>query len=356
MRRGVLLAPVLAVAAAAAGGVYWRTTHPPPSAPAGPPAPDPVAVETVAVATGSIEDAFIAYGSLESIAKVTIAAQAAGYISKIMFTEGATVAKGTPLVQLDDKMDRAQLEAARTQARVDEANLTRTRELVRRGANSTSQLDQAVATAAASRATVEVRQTQLELLTLTAPIAGTLGTKQRDLGDYVNPGDPIVRLDDRSVLLVELRVPERLLPSLGRNRGFTATVGRADAAPIHGVIDYVDPAVDRDTRTILVRGRVDNPDGRLVPGLFLNVRLALDRREDVVLVPEEAVVGQLAGEFVFRIRNGAAERVKVEVGIRSDGKAEIRGGLAIGDEIVVRGQFKLDDGTPVTVVVTQGVG
>lgn len=352
-KRNKVLGLVFALAAVA-GGAFWHTEHPSAPVPAAAP-PEPITVETVDVATGSIEDTFIAYGSLEAVAKVTIAAQAAGYLSRVMFTDGATIKKGTPLAQLDEKMDRAQVEAARTQARVDEENLTRIRELVRRGAQSTAQLDQATATAAASRATVEVRETELSLLTLVAPIDGTLSTRLRNLGDYVNPGDAIVRLEDRSVLLVQLQVPERLLPSLRQNQSFSAFVGGETGPSITGMIDYVSPAVDQDTRTVAVRGRFDNREGKLVPGQFLEVHLVLGEHEDIVLVPEDCILGQIAGDYVFRVKNGTAEMVRVELGIRANGGAEVRNGLAVGDKVVIRGQFKLEDGTPVRLAGAEGV-
>ena len=128
---------------------------------------------------------------------------------------------------------------------------------------------------------------------------------------------------------------------------------RVDAFPgevFRGEIYAIEPAVDEQTRTVLLRARVPNPDTRLKPGMFARVTLVLETRENAVVVPEQALVPMGADRFVYRVADGKAALTRVELGLRRPGEVEIRNGLAAGETIVLDGQLRLRDGTPVIVL------
>ena len=108
--------------------------------------------------------------------------------------------------------------------------------------------------------------------------------------------------------------------------------------------------MDEQTRTVLLRARVPNPGVRLKPGMFSRVVLVLETRENALIVPEQALVPLGKDRFVFRLADGKAAMAKVELGLRRPGEVEIRDGLKAGDTIIVDGQLRLRDGSPVTVL------
>jgi membrane fusion protein (multidrug efflux system) len=169
------------------------------------------------------------------------------------------------------------------------------------------------------------------------------------VGDYVKEGQDLVTLEDISALKVDFRVPEQLLAALRPGQavemGSDALPGRKYVA----TVDAIDPLVDQAGRAVLLRARLRNSDGQLRPGMFVRTRLIVSQRQNALTVPEEALVPVGADQFVFRIADGKAQRVKVRVGVRRAGAVEVVEGLAAGDTVVTAGQLKLRDGVQVVV-------
>jgi membrane fusion protein (multidrug efflux system) len=165
----------------------------------------------------------------------------------------------------------------------------------------------------------------------------------------VKEGQDLVTLEDISALKVDFRVPEQLLAALRPGQvvemGSDALPGRKYVA----TVDAIDPLVDQAGRAVLLRARLRNSDGQLRPGMFVRTRLIVSQRQNALTVPEEALVPVGADQFVFRIADGKAQRVKVRVGVRRAGAVEVVEGLAAGDTVVTAGQLKLRDGVQVVV-------
>ncbi len=117
-----------------------------------------------------------------------------------------------------------------------------------------------------------------------------------------------------------------------------------------GEIFAIEPSVDEQTRTVMLRARVPNPGARLKPGMFARVILVLETRENALIVPEQALVPQGKDRFVYRFADGKAAMTKIELGLRRPGEVEIRSGLTAGETIIIDGQLRLRDGAPVTVL------
>jgi membrane fusion protein (multidrug efflux system) len=116
------------------------------------------------------------------------------------------------------------------------------------------------------------------------------------------------------------------------------------------VINAIEPGIDEATRTVLIRARVANPTGRLKPGLFARVELTLARREQALIISEQAIMPRGSECFVYVIEGGKVRLVPVELGLRRPGEVEIVKGLTAGQSIVIDGQLKLQDGAPVMVL------
>jgi membrane fusion protein (multidrug efflux system) len=140
---------------------------------------------------------------------------------------------------------------------------------------------------------------------------------------------------------------------LGRIRRDQPVAVRVDAFPgeqFAGRLYALETAVDERTRTVLLRGRVDNKAGKLRPGMFARVTLELGTNDKATLVPEQAIVPRGNQNFVFRVVEGKAALTEVALGTRTPGQVEITRGLKPGELVVTDGQLKLQDDTPVAVL------
>jgi membrane fusion protein (multidrug efflux system) len=277
-----------------------------------------------------------------------------GRIAAIPFSEGQTVRAGEKLVALDTAEIEAQLAAAKSELTLNASRLKRAQELHEKKFISAQALDdarEAVNQSAARHAEVKAR---LDKSAVIAPFEGVAGLRQVSPGAYVKAGQDIARLEGIGTLKLDFRVPEVYL---GRIRARQEVLVRVDAFPseqFQGEIYAIEPAVDEQTRTVLLRARVPNPGARLKPGMFSRVALVLETRENALIVPEQALVPQGASRFVYRYADGKAALTRVELGLRRPGEVEVRSGLAAGDAIILDGQLRLKDGAPVTVVKEEG--
>ncbi|MBS1218038.1 MAG: hypothetical protein H6R21_1171 [Proteobacteria bacterium] len=179
------------------------------------------------------------------------------------------------------------------------------------------------------------------------------GLRQVSPGAYAKAGQDIARLEGIGTLKLDFRVPETYLRKIRVGQALAVTVDAYPAESFSGVIYAIEPSVDEATRTVLLRARLPNPGVRLKPGMFARVNLTLARRDNALVVPEQAIVPRGSGSYVFRIDGGKVALTKVELGLRRPGEVEIVSGLAAGQAIVADGQLKLQDGATVAVMVEQ---
>jgi membrane fusion protein (multidrug efflux system) len=169
-------------------------------------------------------------------------------------------------------------------------------------------------------------------------------------GAYVAAGTDIARLEKIDQLKLDFRVPESYLAQLKTGLALSIAVDAFPQASFPGQIYAIEPAVDEQTRTVLVRARVANPQLRLRPGLFARVQLTLGARENAVWIPEEAIVPRGQESYVFRVVDSRAELVAVTTGTRKVGEVEIMKGIAAGDIVVTEGTQRLAPGMQVSII------
>src|SRR5690606_10161124 len=224
-----------------------------------------------------------------------------GIVEEILFSANTRVEKGDVLVRLDDEMQRADLAAARTQSELDRQTQERARELQRRSVGSQSTLDQAEAAASASASQVAKLEAALNQKQLRAPFSGVIGIPRIELGQYLSPGTVVATLQDLDHMRVDFTVPEQRFEEL--KIGQQVRVGlTGDDMPFTGSIIGIDPKIDPSSRLVSVRAEVENAEGRLVPGQFVRVRVELPAEDDVIAVPQTALVTSLYGDYVYRLR------------------------------------------------------
>jgi membrane fusion protein (multidrug efflux system) len=168
------------------------------------------------------------------------------------------------------------------------------------------------------------------------------------VGDYVKEGQDLVTLEDIAALKVDFRVPEQLLAALRPGQAVEMATDALPGRKYVATVDAIDPLVDQAGRAVLLRARLKNSDGQLRPGMFVRTRLIVAQRQNALTVPEEALVPVGADQFVYRIADGKAQRVKIRAGVRRGGAVEVLEGLAAGDTVVIAGQIKLRDGVAVS--------
>lgn len=304
-------------------------------------------VQMATVTAEKLQDEIKAVGSLFSNESADIRPETAGRIARIAFTEGQAVAKDDLLVQIDDSVARAELAKAR--AALDLAKLTdaRTMTLEKKGAVSQQARDEAVAGLQDAAAAYELAKVRLEKTSIRAPFAGLIGMRGVSEGDYVDSSQAITHLEMVDPVKVEFTAPERILSSVKTGLPVKVSVDAYKGEVFGGEVFAVSPEINPDTRSVHVKALIPNPGGKLRPGMFAYVALLAGQDDNALMIPEEAIMPRGADSFVFKAVDGKAEMVKVTIGARRGGKAQITGGLAAGDVIITAGQMKLQPGAPV---------
>ena len=314
------------------------------------PAVKPVPVQATKATTVAMTKSLSYIGSLTPVQEVTISPSTASNIVTILVQEGKKVAKGDPLFVLDDRIAKADVEVAQARLVVAQGALRRTQELVRAGNVTQSRIEEVSSDSTTAQANLSAAKARLDVLTLRAPFAGVVDIVKVSTGAFVQPGTALTKLQDETKIFVDFRVPQRLLPRLKLGQTFTFSSNAFGDRTYSGTISYMDPQVDLQTRSLAVRGIVDNLSGELHGGVSVRVDLDFAVHQNAVVVPADALVPTMTGNDVFVVADGRARRVPVKVGVRSGGRIEILSGIRAGDTVVTIGQFQLEDGTLVTLV------
>lgn len=316
----------------------------------------PLAVETVEAEAVTWQPALTAIGTVNAIRGVDLTVEAPGILREVLFEANSQVKDGQLLVRLDDVVQRADLEATRAQLELERANLSRQQELQNRGVTTNATLDTAQAAFRAAEAQVARAEAVVEQRQVIAPFAGTIGLLRVDIGQYVQPGTIIATLQDLQTMRVDFTLPEQNLPDLSIGQALSLRSDEGEQV-FEGRINGIDPRVDPSSRLVALRGTVETAGGTLTPGQFVRLNVVLPEESGVIALPQTAVQSSLYGDFVYVVRpaeEGADTRVARQVfvtpGRRSDGRIEIREGIAAGDVVVVSGQNRLTNGAPVTLL------
>ena len=320
------------------------------------PPPTPVAV--VEAKSEVIPNLLTAVGDLAAVHQVNVTSDVSGRITDIMFTAGASVKEGSPLVQLFDGPEQGDLASFKAQATGAQLALDRAKQLAARQFGPQSTVDAAQATYDQAIAGISKTEALISQKLVRAPFDGELGVRRVEVGQFLSAGTQIVTLTDLSMLYANFTVPEKASGAL--KVGQTVRIG-VDAYPgrtFDGKITTIEPQILSDTRNIRVQATIANPDKILKPGMFTTTTVVLPDKPPVITVPETAVDYTLYGDSVFLIteKKGddgktslSAVRTFVRTGDRVNGRTEILEGLKPGDRVVAVGQLKLQSGAAVAI-------
>jgi len=351
----IATAAPLALWLAVAAGCGGETATAPVSAP-------PVMVGEVEA--HRIADRIEATGQLVAPSQAAVAAQVGGQITRVARDEGEGVAADELVIEIDP--ERRQLEAASARAMLAQAEaqaaeaereLGRMEKLHAEGVAADAKLDQVRTALRAARSSRDSLQAQLGMAersvrdsSVTAPFAGLVARRYVSEGEFVAPGQKLFDLVALDPIEVEFHVPERDSSRVADGAQVGVRVAPFPDEVFEAKVTVVSPIIDPSTRTLRVKAELANSDGRLRPGLFARADLGIAVRENVAMIPEEAVLQRADGAVAFRlVGDGRVERRAIELGVIREGRIEVRSGLAVGDRVVVRGQSDLMDGSAVSV-------
>ena len=310
---------------------------------------EPVAVEAEAVVVRPFVTELVAVGNLIAHDSVIIRPEIEGIISNILFDSGSEVKKGQTLYTLDDALAQAQLSDANADLLLTQKNYSRAQALSKQKFISGKDVDELFAKLEKSKAQVDLAKVKLSKTVLQAPFEGFTGIIQHSRGAFVKAGEDLITIVALDPIKVDFHVGEEYLQKLQDGQKISVKVDGFDQT-FEGEVEAIQPEVDVSGHSILVRGRIDNHDAKLHPGLFATVTLTLSVVDDAILIPEDALETQGNEQFVYRVIDGVATQTPVTVGGFEDGMVHVLDGLWSYDTVVTAGAIKISDGVPVRVV------
>ena len=320
--------------------------------------PPPSTVTVAEAKSEVIPNLLTAVGELVAVHQVNVTSDVSGRITDIMFTAGATVKAGTPLVQLFDGPEQGDLASFKAQAIMGQQSLDRAKQLAARQFGPQSTVDSAQAAYDQANAGIAKTQAIISQKLVRAPFDGELGVRHVEVGQFLTAGTQIVTLTDLSQLYANFTVTEKGSGNLKVGQTVRVAVDAYPGRSFEGKITAIEPQIASDTRNIRVQATLDNPDHILKPGMFATTTVVLPDKPAVVTVPETAVEYTLYGDSVFLITEKKADdgnnsltavRTFVRTGDRINGRTEIPSGLKPGDRVVAVGQLKLQSGAAVAI-------
>jgi multidrug efflux system membrane fusion protein len=353
-----------------AGGAYyaWPRQQAQNTANRPPPA-IPVTVASVAKADFPVY--LTGLGTVQGFNTVTVRTRVDGQINQIAFKEGQLVKEGDLIAQVDPRPFQAVLDQAKAKKTQDEANLANAQRDLQRSTKlgefatkqtvdtQTANVQQLTAQIAADDAAIFNAQTQLDYASIRAPITGITGIRQVDVGNIVNAATQtgIVTIAQVEPISVIFTAPENQLPDIAaalRQHETKVTALTADGRKVlsEGTLSLMNNQVDTTSGTIRLKATFDNKDHALWPGLSVSTRLLISTIKDATVIPDDAVQHGTDGLYVFVVAEGnKADVRKIKVGPSTDGKTLIESGLSAGDQVVTRGQYRVQPGSPLAVNV-----
>lgn len=320
--------------------------------------PPPEAVTTIVAGREEWASTLSGIGTVSAVQGVTVSADLPGAVVAIEFDSGRRVGKGDVLARLDTSQERAQLAAAEAQLELTRLNLDRMRMLRDKKVAAEAEYDRSEAEFKQAQARVgEIRAT-IERKLIRAPFAGVLGIRQINLGQYLTAGDPVVPLQSMDPVYVNFSLPQQDVGSLKVGAKVRVSADSIAISNTTGEITAINSVIDEATRNVQVQATLRNADGRLRPGMFVDIQVMLGTSKPVIALPASAInyapygnsvfiVGEMKGPKGDKYR-GVRQQF-VELGEGRGDQVAVMSGLRPGEEVVTSGVFKLRNGAAILV-------
>lgn len=308
-------------------------------------------VLAVPVVIGTMNDRVSAIGDGRAAKSVSVRSEAAGRITEVGFASGQEVAKDAVVFRLDDEAERIALDRARLMLTDAQDNADRLERLRQSGAATAVALREAELALRTAELAIRQAEFDLQQREVLAPISGWLGLIEIEVGDRVSAQDDLALISDRSEILIDFSLPERVLAKLRPGMALTAEPLALQGETIQGEVLAIDNKVDRASRTVRILGRVPNEGDRLRDGMAMSVSLGFEG-DPFPMVDPLSVQWSSEGAFVWAVRDGKAVRVPVKIRQRNADAVLVEGALTEGEPVVTEGTQSLRPGAEVSLAET----
>jgi membrane fusion protein, multidrug efflux system len=325
--------------------------------------PSPEAITTAQSTEEVWTQSLDVVGEFAPVQGVTLAAEAAGKISKIHFTSGAKVQEGDLLIEQDTTVEEPTYQAAAAQAQLARLSFDRGRRLQADNATTQADLDSQESSLRQFEEAAKTLQATLDRKKIRAPFSGRVGIRQVQLGQFLNPGQLIVSLQALDQVYVNFTLPQQELSHLRLQQTVELTVDVYPGEIFKGVVNAIEPDIDTATRNVRVQGLVNNEGERILPGMFARVKLLTGVENKRVTVPQTAIARAPYGDSVFIVESmkdpqgkaydGVRQQV-IKIGPTRGDQVAVLEGLKAGETVVTSGLFKLRPGGAVLINNTIG--
>lgn len=294
-------------------------------------------------------DSYVGLGSVIPFEEADLTFEASGKVTDIFFREGEFVGKGMLLAKINDAPLQAQLKKLESQTKLYQDRVYRQQQLLERDAVSQETYETAVTEYNKLMADIDLVKANIAQTELRAPFDGRLGLRSVSEGAFVSPSTPITTLSMTNMLKLDFTVPESYSTEIGpgtRVKFFT-TDSRGILREYYATVYALESSVDRDTRTLRVRADFRNDLDRVVPGNYVSIELLREEIQDAISVPSEAIIPEMGRNMVYVVKNGKAQPVDIEAGIRTASRVQAISGLHVGDTLITSGVMQLRSGMDV---------
>ncbi len=304
-----------------------------------------LAVATLPVSLNSSDLVVNASGTLSPNEEVELKSEVSGLLIKLNISEGAFVKKGQLIAKIKDDDIKAQLQKVLIEEELAKQIEERQKKLLGIEAISKEEYEIAVNKEKTLKADRQLLEVQLAKTEVKAPFSGRIGLKYISEGAYLTPSTSIVTIVQTNPLKIDFSIPEKYLSKVNVGQDVKFTIDGSKDIFTSRII-AIDPKIDPVLRTIKIRGITQNDQNRLLPGMFVNVKLILDREESV-MIPSETIIPILEGKKVFVKKNGIVEEVLIETGLRDEKMVQVLSGLTEGDSLITSALMTLKQGMKV---------
>ena len=291
-------------------------------------------------------------GNLLANESVEIKSEIDGTIAEINFNEGQRVQKGDLLIRIDERKLAASVAESEANFKLSESNFKRSEQLLKEKLIAQQEFDQVSSQFQINKANLELKRQQLKDARIGAPFSGIVGGRNVSPGQVIAKNMTLTWLTDVDPIKVEVSVPERFVSQLKIGQSIAIKVATYPDKKFEGEVYFIAEQVDPATRTAFVKAKLPNPELLLKPGMFANIDLTLNVRENAVVIPETALNRVMEGNRanVFIVDEKSIAQMKpVKLGIRLAGKVEILEGIQAGDKVIVEGIQKIGPGSQVKI-------
>ena len=284
--------------------------------------------------------------------KLEVKSEISGRITNLYFNEGSPVQKGQILVKLDDAPLQAEKKKMKLQIELESIKEKRQKQLLAAKAISQEEYDLTEANLNILKSNIDIIDAQIIKTTIRAPFSGKAGFRDISTGAMITPNDVITVIHSLNPLKLECKIPEKLSGDIktGKEIEFQLV---SEKHPRRASVYAIDPQINPDSRSIVLRAKFQNPKYDVLPGSFADITIPGGTKNEYISIPSMAYVPDISGALVYLKKNGSVTPSRVIAASRSEKEVFIESGIEPGDTVITTGLLQIKPGMPVSVTILE---